>query len=218
MMKKLAVAASAAVWTLAGAGALRALRRRRRLPWTYLLLMLAPLSLAAVQSYGGEILLRVYLFSAQREDAAELIARLGPRGQFQGGYSNLSELSGAVAEMKETHLFYPVLFFFRFPVPYHSVSSIGTVSLDAVSLILSALNEREYVRLQESGAGGGAVGGVQARHHLPGCNLPVGGRCTQEERDEVSLEGSLSRPWASGPDQGLGPGVHVSGVDHGHRL
>jgi hypothetical protein len=59
--------------------------------------------------------LRVYLFSAQREDAAELIARLGPQGQFQSGYSNLSELSGAVAEMEETHHFYPVLFYFRFP-------------------------------------------------------------------------------------------------------
>jgi hypothetical protein len=96
--------------------------------------------------------LRIYLFSAQREDAAELIARLGPRGQFQGGYSNLSELSGAVAEMKELHHFYPVLFYFRFPMTYYSVSSICAVSLDAVSLILSALDEREYGWLQDSGA------------------------------------------------------------------
>ena len=96
--------------------------------------------------------LRLYLFSAQREDAAELIARLGPQGQFQSGYSNLSELSGSVAEMKETHHFYPVLFYFRFPQTYYSVSSISTVSLDAVSLILSALDEREYGWLQQSGA------------------------------------------------------------------
>jgi hypothetical protein len=96
--------------------------------------------------------LRVYLFSAQREDAAELIARLGPQGQFQSGYSNLSELSGSVAEIKETHHFYPVLFYFRFPQTYYSVSSISTVTLDAVSLILSALDEREYRWLQESGA------------------------------------------------------------------
>ena len=96
--------------------------------------------------------LRVYLFSAQREDAAELIARLGPQGQFQSGYANLSELSGAVAEMKETHHFYPVLFYFRFPVTYYSVSSISMVSLDAVSLIRSALDEQEYGWLQESGA------------------------------------------------------------------
>jgi hypothetical protein len=96
--------------------------------------------------------LRMYLFSAQREDAAELIVRLGPRGQFQSGYANLSELSGAVAAMKETHHFYPVLFYFRFPVTYYSVSSISTVALDAVSLILSALDEREFGWLQESGA------------------------------------------------------------------
>jgi hypothetical protein len=96
--------------------------------------------------------LRIYLFSAQREDAAELLARLGPRGRFEGGYNNLSELSGAVAEMKETHHFYPVLFYFRFPMTYYSVSSISTVTLDAASLILSALDEREYGWLQESGA------------------------------------------------------------------
>ena len=96
--------------------------------------------------------LRVYLFSAQREDAAELIARLGPQGQFQSGYANLSELSGSVAEMKETHHFYPVLFYFRFPQTYYSVSSISSVSLDAVSLILSALDPREYGWLQASGA------------------------------------------------------------------
>lgn len=96
--------------------------------------------------------LRVYLFSAQREDAAELIARLGPYGQFQGGYSNLSELSGSVAEMKELHHFYPVLFYFRFPMTYYSVSSICAVSLDAVSLISSALDERKYGWLQDSGA------------------------------------------------------------------
>lgn len=96
--------------------------------------------------------LRTYLLSAQREDAAELIARLGPQGNFQGGYSNLSELSSTVAEMKETHHFYPVLFYFRFPMTYYSMSSIGAVTLDAVSLILSALDEREYGWLQESGA------------------------------------------------------------------
>jgi hypothetical protein len=96
--------------------------------------------------------LRIYLFSAQRGDAAELIARLGPQGQFQGGYSNLSELAGSVAQMKEAHHFYPVLFYFRFPMTYYSASAITAVSLDAVSLILSALDEREYGWLQQSGA------------------------------------------------------------------
>lgn len=96
--------------------------------------------------------LRFNLFSAQRGDGAELIARLGPRGQFQGGYSNLSQLSDSVAEMKETHHFYPVLFYFRFPATFYSVSSICAVSLDTASLILSALDEQEYGWLQESGA------------------------------------------------------------------
>jgi hypothetical protein len=96
--------------------------------------------------------LRIYLLSAQREDAAELVARLGPQEQFQSGYSNLSELAGAVAEMKEAHHCYPVLFYFRFPMTYYSASSITAVGLDTVSLILTALDEREYGWLQASAA------------------------------------------------------------------
>ncbi|WP_193364431.1 hypothetical protein [Corallococcus macrosporus] len=117
--------------------------------------------------------LRVYLFSAQREDAAELIARLGPRGQFQAGYSNLSELSGAVAAMKEIHRFYPVLFYFRFPVTYYSVSSISTVGLDAVSLIRSALDEREYGWLR---AASRLTVTSLAAAFLPGGALSIQGR------------------------------------------
>lgn len=96
--------------------------------------------------------LRIHLFSARSGDAAELLARLGPRGRFQGGYSNLSELSGAVAELKEIHHFYPVLFFFRLPETYYAVSAITSVSLDTVALILSALDGREYGWLRESSA------------------------------------------------------------------
>lgn len=63
MVVRLRLVAAAGMWLLAAWGALRAFRRNGRLPWTYLILAGAPLSLVAVQSYGGEILLRVYLFS-----------------------------------------------------------------------------------------------------------------------------------------------------------
>lgn len=45
--------------------------------------------------------------------------------------------------MKETHHFYPVLFYFRLPMTFYSMSSITAVSLDAASLILSALEHPE---------------------------------------------------------------------------
>jgi hypothetical protein len=53
---------TAALWTLAGAGFVRALRRGRN-ELAYALLAVAPFPLLALQPYGGEILLRVYLFS-----------------------------------------------------------------------------------------------------------------------------------------------------------
>ena len=56
------LAFAAGVWVLAGLGALRRIRARR---WdvTTVALAVAPFPLFAVQAYGGEMLLRIYLFS-----------------------------------------------------------------------------------------------------------------------------------------------------------
>jgi hypothetical protein len=53
---------TAGVWLLALAGGLRAFRRRKR-DRAYAVLALAPFPLMPLQPYGGEILLRIYLFS-----------------------------------------------------------------------------------------------------------------------------------------------------------
>lgn len=50
------------VWVGAGVGAVRVLRRDSS-AWAYVLLALAPFPLLAGQAYGGEMLLRVYLFA-----------------------------------------------------------------------------------------------------------------------------------------------------------
>lgn len=56
------MAFTAAVWAVAGFGVLRALRRRRAsLP--VLAMLVVPFSMLAVQSYGGEGILRVFLFA-----------------------------------------------------------------------------------------------------------------------------------------------------------
>ncbi|MEW6155427.1 MAG: hypothetical protein AB1673_15800 [Actinomycetota bacterium] len=60
---RLRVVAALALWAVALVGAVRSYRRRRRVPWPHLLLMAAPFSLVALQSYGGEIMLRVYLLA-----------------------------------------------------------------------------------------------------------------------------------------------------------
>jgi len=96
--------------------------------------------------------LHLELSSAETGDAAELIAGLGPEGKFDAGYSDLSKLAGDVAQAKESHHFYPVLFYFRFNEPYYSMSRSMLVALDTVTLIKSALDDDEYDWLKESAA------------------------------------------------------------------
>src|SRR5215212_231539 len=96
--------------------------------------------------------LKVHLLSAETGNAAEVIAHLGPHGQFEGGYNNIVEWSAETANVKESHHFYHMLFYFRFREPYYSVSRTSLTALDTVSLIKSALDNEEYGWLKESAA------------------------------------------------------------------
>ena len=129
----------------------------------YLLTSLIGISLASLivtylmELYGNlkernTLGLKAHLLSAETGDAAEVISHLGPQGQFEGGYNNLVEWSAETARVKESHHFYPMLFFFRFREPYYSVSRTSLTSLDTVSLIKSALDNEEYGWLKESAA------------------------------------------------------------------
>jgi hypothetical protein len=60
---RLRMVVTAVLWAVAAAGVVRSIRRNGGVPWPHVLLAGAPLSLVALQSYGGEILLRVYMFS-----------------------------------------------------------------------------------------------------------------------------------------------------------
>ncbi len=94
--------------------------------------------------------LSLHLASAETGDAAEFLAGLGPKGQFSSGYSNLAELAGQLTQVKESHHFYPVLFYFRFRAPYYSVSRCTLMALDTVTLIKSGLDDQPYAWLKES--------------------------------------------------------------------
>jgi len=90
--------------------------------------------------------------SGETGDAAELLARWGPRGRFDGGYNNLSTLASEVAAIKETHHFYPLLFYFRFEDAFYAMSRVLLIALDAAALVRTALDPRELGWLQESAA------------------------------------------------------------------
>lgn len=95
---------------------------------------------------------KVHSLTGETGDAAELLAALGARGRFEAEHSQLAELAGEIASVKESHHLYPVLFYFRFREAHYSVSRISLVTLDAASLAKSALAPEKYEWLQESAA------------------------------------------------------------------
>jgi len=96
--------------------------------------------------------LKIHIGAGQRGDAAEWVVGAGPRGRFDLGYSTLVEAGGELVHVKESHHFYPVIFYFRFASPFYSVSQFTLTLLDSVSLIKSTLHDQEYAWLKESGA------------------------------------------------------------------
>jgi hypothetical protein len=85
-------------------------------------------------------------------DAAEFIAGLGPQGHFDVGYTTMTDLAENITSIKEAHHFYPVLFYFRFEEPYYSVSRFANTALDAMTIIKTVLDPKQYRWLIESGA------------------------------------------------------------------
>jgi hypothetical protein len=65
--------------------------------------------------------LAIQTLSNDTGDAAELIAGLGPQGQFNSAYNNLSTLASNACTVKESHHFYPLLFLF----PVHRAVLLG---------------------------------------------------------------------------------------------
>jgi muconolactone delta-isomerase len=93
---------------------------------------------------------KLYLQTAETNDAAELIAGLGARGSFQCGYTSMADIAVEMTVSLEAHHFYPVLFYFRFPRPIYGVAYFTLLAMDQVSLMKSALSDDELGWLKES--------------------------------------------------------------------
>jgi hypothetical protein len=96
--------------------------------------------------------LSLHIGTGSTGDAAEFVAGLGPQGRFDAGYTTLTNLAESITSTKEAHHFYPVLFYFRFAEPYYSVSRFANTALDAMTIIKTALDHKQYRWLIESGA------------------------------------------------------------------
>jgi hypothetical protein len=94
--------------------------------------------------------LKIHALSEEKGDGAELVCRLWPRGDLDSGTSSLAELASEMSAVKEAHHFYPLLMQFRFEEPFYSVSRMVSVSLDAMSLVMSSLDDQRFAALKES--------------------------------------------------------------------
>ncbi|MGZ2385344.1 ion channel [Rhizobium leguminosarum] len=95
--------------------------------------------------------LTVDLMTGGTGDAAQMLARLGPDGDFSNATSELSNLARSLAMTKEAHHFYPLLFYFRFREPLYSVSRMSFILLDLTTLIETILNRQKYGAFVRSG-------------------------------------------------------------------
>jgi muconolactone delta-isomerase len=111
---------------------------------TYLMQVYAALQRRNTLAY------KLYLQTAETNDAAELLAGLGARGSFQCGYTSVADIAVEMTVSLEAHHFYPVLFYFRFPRPIYGVAYFTLLAMDQVSLIKSALSDDELGWFKES--------------------------------------------------------------------
>ena len=81
------------------------------------------------------------LLSRETGEAAEVVAGLGPRGDFGVGQGVLADLAMRMTSVKEAHHFYPLLFFFHASVPAHSLVRCIRLSLDTVSLLRTGVDD-----------------------------------------------------------------------------
>lgn len=108
-----------------------------------------------VQVYSGlrernTLALTVDLMTGGTGDAAEMLARLAPDGDFSDTVSELGNLVRPLAQTKEAHHFYPLLFYFRFTEPTYSVSRLAFIFLDLTTLIDTALDREKHGALVRS--------------------------------------------------------------------
>jgi hypothetical protein len=102
-----------------------------------------------VQVYSGlrernALALTIDLMTGGTGDAAEMLARLAPDGDFTDATSELGNLVRPLVVTKEAHHFYPLLFYFRFTEATYSVSRFTFILLDLATLIDTTIDRGEH--------------------------------------------------------------------------
>jgi hypothetical protein len=132
--------------------------------------------------------LTVDLMTDGTGDAAIMLSKLMPGGQASNAVSDLGNLARSLAETKEAHHFYPLLFYFRFEDPLYAVSRFSFVLLDLTTLIEAALPPEQSAMLARSAAVASLRRGALLLLHTLDRNFPTG-----EDRSEDPQEAECAR-------------------------
>jgi hypothetical protein len=100
----------------------------------------------------ASLALRAHLSTGESGDAADLLLKLGPQGQFSPGYTRLSEFAAEISSLRETYDHYPVLLYFRYRATHNALARVMLLGLDTVSLARAALDDNEFRWIKESAA------------------------------------------------------------------
>lgn len=133
------------------------------------------LSVYNALTHRNTFALSLHYCAAGTGDAAELVALLGPGGDFSGSKQDICGLGTCLLNVLEEHRSYPILRYFRLRQPYTSLPRLFLVTLDTAALLKSALHPAVYRTVVDSAA---TVqlwgGGLHVLHELAASFLPTG--------------------------------------------
>ena len=84
-------------------------------------------------------------------DAVEKVMGLGPNGDFEGARADLQNIASRLVDLYETHHFFWIVTYFRFPEKFYALSRVLLVSMEIVTIIKTALAEKRYNSLIHCG-------------------------------------------------------------------
>lgn len=121
-------------------------------------------------------------------DAAEMLVRLGPGGDFSSARQELASIATELLYLLQSHHSYMILRYFRFRQPYYALPRMALVAMDTASLIRTALEEEEHRTLVRSTSVAQLWGGgLQLLTELSRAFLPGGAPGASDEPQPEDL-------------------------------
>lgn len=131
------------------------------------------MSVYAALARRNVLALSLHHASGGTDDPAELLARLGPGGDFAGSQSLLRDLNRGLNDLYEAHHAYPILHYFHFRDPFYSMSHLAMMLADLASLARSTLDPlRHRPFVDSAGVAEAESGSLFLLTRLSGLFLP----------------------------------------------